>query len=167
MADSHRTKDVEGKFDLVVLHTLISHVVDPSAVLKEAARLTSPDGRIVVFDGDYASITFGAGDPEVNDLALEGLLKTVVAHPRVMRQFPQLLVKSGLQIVDFLPELLAEVGRAEFFKSMLDSYAGPMVAAGHLDEGIAQQWLSTHNGASEAGAFFGSCNFMTYILSKA
>lgn len=165
-ADSHETGDMEGHYDLVVLHTLLSHVTDPARVLREAARVTKPAGRVVVFDGDYASITFGAGDPELNDLAVQGLLKTVVAHPRAMRQFLELLPESGLDLEEFLPEVLGEAGKAGFFKSMLDSYTPSMVAAGHLDEESARRWSATHHAASEAGTFFGSCNFVTYILRK-
>jgi SAM-dependent methyltransferase len=165
-ADSHETGEKESHYDLVVLHTLLSHVADPAQVLKEAARVTKSGGRVVVFDGDYASITFGAGDPELNDRALQGLLKTVVAHPRAMRQFPELLPGSSLELEDFLPEVLAEAGKAGFFESMLDSYTPSMVAAGHLDEETARRWSATHHAASEAGTFFGSCNFVTYILRK-
>lgn len=165
-ADSHETGDKESQYDLVVLHTLISHVTDPAQVLKEAARVTKSGGRIVVFDGDYASLTFGAGDPELNDRALQGLLKTVVAHPRAMRQFPGLLPGSNLELEDFLPEVLAEAGKAGFFISMVDSYTPSMVAAGHLDEESARKWSVTHHVASEAGTFYGSCNFVTYILRK-
>ena len=167
VADGHETQETNETFDLVVLHTLISHVVEPSQVLKEAARVTAPGGRIVVFDGDYASITFGAGDPALNERALQGLLKTVVAHPRIMRRFPELLVGSGLEIADFLPEILAEAGEAEFFEGLLDSYIGAMVSAGHLGEDDARQWSATHHAASDSGTFFGSCNFMTYVLRKA
>lgn len=83
-----------------------------------------------------------------------------------MRQFPGLLPGSGLELEEFLPEVLGEVGKAGFFESMLDSYTPSMVAAGHLDEESARQWSATYHAASEAGTFFGSCNFVTYILRK-
>lgn len=166
VADGHETGDKDGRYDLVVLHTLLSHVGDPARVLREAARVTQAGGRVVVFDGDYASITFGAGDPELNDRALRGLLKTVVAHPRAMRQFPEMLPGSGLELEDFLPDVLGEAGQAGFFKSMLDSYTPATVAAGNLDEESARQWSATHHAASDAGTFFGSCNFVTYVLRK-
>lgn len=166
VADSHQNPTGEGQHDLVVLHTLLSHVTTPAQVLMEAARVTAPGGHVVVFDGDYASITFGAGDPALNDRAVEGLLKTVVAHPRAMRQFPELLSGTGLLLVDFLPEVLAEVGKAEFFRSMVDSYTPAMLQAGHIDPIAAQEWNEIQREASENGKFFGSCNFMTYILQK-
>lgn len=166
VADSHGTGANQDQYDLVVLHTLLSHVTSPAKVLQEAARVTAPGGHVVVFDGDYASITFGAGDPELNDAALQALLKTVVAHPRAMRQFPELIPGAGLELAGFLPEILAEAGKAEFFESMLDSYRPSMVAAGHISEADARQWSETHHAASEAGTFFGSCNFVSYILRK-
>ena len=48
-----------ASFDAAVAHTLVSHVRDPLAVLAEAARVTRPGGCVAVFDGDYASLTFG------------------------------------------------------------------------------------------------------------
>src|SRR5262249_14772400 len=61
--DSRKLDLVDGTFDAVVAHTLLSHVDDPLSVVKEAARLVRPGGMIGIFDGDYASITFGYADP--------------------------------------------------------------------------------------------------------
>ena len=61
--DSRKLDLADGAFDAVVAHTLLSHVDDPLAVLKEAARLVRPGGTIGIFDGDYASMTFGHADP--------------------------------------------------------------------------------------------------------
>ncbi len=69
-ASSFAVGDVHGldlpaaSFDAVVAHTLISHVHDPLKVLAEAARVRPPGGAVAVFDGDYASLTFGCSDPE-------------------------------------------------------------------------------------------------------
>jgi ubiquinone/menaquinone biosynthesis C-methylase UbiE len=48
----------DGEFDIVILHTLISHADDPARVLGEARRVVRPGGTVAVFDGDYASLTF-------------------------------------------------------------------------------------------------------------
>ena len=61
--DSRRLELADGDFDAVVAHTLLSHVDEPLSVLREAARLVRPGGMIGIFDGDYASITFGHADP--------------------------------------------------------------------------------------------------------
>ena len=110
VGDCHALDDADASFDAVVTHTLISHVSDPSALIGESARVTAPGGPIAIFDGDYASMTFGAGDPDVNAGIVVGILDAVVANPHVMRRLPDLLKQSGLELTDFIPELHAEAG---------------------------------------------------------
>ncbi len=59
---SHALPDPDNSYDVVLAHTLVSHVSDPDAVIAEAARVVRPGGAVAVFDGDYAYLTFGAGN---------------------------------------------------------------------------------------------------------
>jgi ubiquinone/menaquinone biosynthesis C-methylase UbiE len=52
VGDAHHTPYGDDEFDIVTLHTLISHVDDPPQVLREARRLVRPGGTVAVFDGD-------------------------------------------------------------------------------------------------------------------
>ena len=63
IGDAHELNLPAGSFDVAVAHTLISHVRDPLTVLTQTARVLRPGGRMVIFDGDYASLTFGCADP--------------------------------------------------------------------------------------------------------
>jgi hypothetical protein len=49
-----------------------------------------PGGTVVIFDGDYATMTFGT-DREMDEKIITG----VIANPRVMRGMPQLLREAG------------------------------------------------------------------------
>jgi hypothetical protein len=49
VGDSNQIDPVEGGYDIVIGHTLISHVA-------------TPGGRLVLFDGDYASLVAGIGN---------------------------------------------------------------------------------------------------------
>ena len=71
----------DAAFDAVVAHTTISHVGDPLAMLKEAARVVQPSGRIAVFDGDYASWTFDHPDPAFAKAMDEAIIAAVVNNP--------------------------------------------------------------------------------------
>jgi 2-polyprenyl-3-methyl-5-hydroxy-6-metoxy-1,4-benzoquinol methylase len=55
--DTHHLPYSDHDFDIVTLHTLISHVEDPQQVLREAHRVVRPGGTVAIFDGDYASLT--------------------------------------------------------------------------------------------------------------
>jgi 2-polyprenyl-3-methyl-5-hydroxy-6-metoxy-1,4-benzoquinol methylase len=49
-ADGQGSTAHHGQFDLVLAHTVISHVADPAAFLGEAIRLARPSGQIIVHD---------------------------------------------------------------------------------------------------------------------
>lgn len=93
----------DGAFDAVIMHTLLSHVSDPLAVLAEAKRVTRPGGMIGVFDGDYASITFEQDDPAKSKADEETIVSAVVTQPRVMRQVPRLAKRADMVLVNPSP----------------------------------------------------------------
>ena len=117
VGDAQELRLSDGAFDLVLAHTLVSHVPDPKRVVQEAARVVRPGGTVVIFDGDYATKTFGV-DREVDEKIISG----VIANPRVMRAMPQLLREVGLKLVDSRGWVLTEIGRADFFLASLQSY---------------------------------------------
>ncbi len=166
VGDSHGLEDADDSYDVVLAHTLVSHVVDPSAVIAEASRVTRPDGHIVFFDGDYASLVFGSGDAAVNAEIATAMLSAIVANPHVMRMLPRFLGAAGLKIDALLPHVLAEVGEASFFDSMVGSYVPMAVKAGAITGDRAEKWLAEQREASDNGVFFGSCNFYSYIAVK-
>jgi ubiquinone/menaquinone biosynthesis C-methylase UbiE len=61
--DSHTLELRDAEFDAVVAHTLFSHLDDPRVVLTEIVRVLKPGGKVGIFDGDYASLTFPSDDP--------------------------------------------------------------------------------------------------------
>ena len=63
VGDVHHLDLGESSFDAVIAHTLLSHVADSLVVLKDAARVVRPGGNVVIFDGDFASLTFAHPDP--------------------------------------------------------------------------------------------------------
>lgn len=155
-----------GHFDAVVAHTLISHVESPTAQLVEIARIAKPGGSIGIFDGDYASLTFGHPDPDRGKRDDEALISAIVTNPCVMRQLPVLVRETGLQLVASFPYVLAEVGKADFWLPAIESFRKLMPAAGAMTETEATAWADRLIQASESGVFFGASNYYGYVLRK-
>jgi ubiquinone/menaquinone biosynthesis C-methylase UbiE len=155
-----------GEFDAVVAHTLISHVESPAAVLAEIARIAKPGAPIGIFDGDYASLTFGHPDPDRGKRDDEALIAAIVTNPRVMREMPVLVRDAGLELVESFPYVLAEVGKADFWLPAIESYGRLMPTAGSMTEAEASAWADRLLQASESGVFFGASNYYGYVLRK-
>jgi ubiquinone/menaquinone biosynthesis C-methylase UbiE len=157
----------DGRFDGVVAHTLVSHVDNPLAVIKEAARVVKPGGMVGIFDGDYASLTFSHEDPAKGQAYDEALIKAVVTSPRVMRQMPRLLREAGLELVVSLPYVLAEIGRADFWVSAIESLIRKLLpTTGLMTEEEANTWADRLLQDSEAGVFFGASNYYSYVAKR-
>jgi ubiquinone/menaquinone biosynthesis C-methylase UbiE len=153
-------------FDAVVAHTLLSHVDDVSAVLKEAARVLKAGGMVGIFDGDYASLTFDHADPAKGKAYDEALVSAVVTNSRVMRQMPRLLRQTGLELVTSFPYVLSEVGKADFWSSAIEAYRRLIPKAGVMKEDEADAWAAALHSDSETGVFFGSSNYYAYVARR-
>ena len=140
VGDAHHTPYDDDEFDIVTLHTVISHVDDPHQVLHEARRIVRPGGTVAVFDGDYASLTFAYPDHLMAKTIEEKLIQLIVANPRIMRDMPRLVVDAGLELVDSEGSLYANIGSGRFWLAAAESY-GPLLArSGLLTQEIADDW---------------------------
>jgi ubiquinone/menaquinone biosynthesis C-methylase UbiE len=153
----------DGEFDAVVAHTLVSHVQEPLSVINEAARVVRPGGLIVIFDGDYASMTFALDDPVESKKYDEALISAIVTSPRVMRQMPRLIQQAGLEMVRVFPYIMAEVGEGDFWLSAIASFEKLAPKSGAMTEAEATSWANALHEASNEGVFFGASNYYTYI----
>ena len=156
----------DGTFDAVVAHTLLSHVDDPLSVLKEAARVVTPGGRLGIFDGDYASLTFGNADPDKGKACDDVLTGALVTNPSVMRQLPRLFRAAGLELLACFSYVLSEAGGANFWSSAIETYRRLLAASEAMTEDEANAWAAALRADSDANVFFGSCNYYAYIARR-
>ena len=165
-ADGHGSEHHDTRYDLVLAHTTISHVADPKALLNEAVRLAKPGGRIVVHDGDYASMTFDTGMPTLDLEIPEKILQAVVANRYVMRQIPRLLREANVKITHAISEVMLEAGSGEYFPMLAKNYCPIAVSAGLAQQTDVDVWLDAIDRALSEKVFFGSCSFVTYCADK-
>ena len=167
VSDAQALPVPDAAFDVVIAHTTISHVGDPLALLREAARAVRPTGRIAVFDGDYASWTFDHPDPAFAKAMEEGIIAAVVNNPRVLRELPRLLRQVGLERADLLAWVYADVGAGDFFRGAIEAYAPLVARAGLLPAERVDEWLAYQRTAMAEGVFFAACNYYAYVIKRA
>lgn len=166
VGDAHNLDFPASTFDVVIAHTLISHVSEPVKVLQEMARVVRPGGTVVVFDGDYASLTYAFPDHDFGLQMDAALAKASFNNPMIMRDLPRLLPELGLNIIAAWGEAVVEIGDGSYFKSFAETYAPYVSRAGLLPEEVVDTWLATQQQAIANGTFFASCNYYTYITRR-
>jgi ubiquinone/menaquinone biosynthesis C-methylase UbiE len=161
--DAHSILEPQGQFDVLIMHTLVSHVVDPATVLQEARRLLHPEGKIVIFDGDFDSLTYATDAPDGG--AETDRLQAIAGHTqgRVMRAMPRLLSEQEFSLEWSKAYVAADIGRADFWSSTLPALRILLPSAGVMSEREASDYVDKLESASVSNTFFASCNFYTMI----
>ncbi len=166
VGDAHHLELLDGAFEVVIAHTLLSHVADPATAMREMARVTRPGGTVAVFDGDYASWTWSHPDPALAAAMNVGFLAAVVANPRVMREMPFLLREVGLELVATRARVYAEIGTGSFFPAAAETY-GPLIArSGAVPAADVERWLVDLRRALDDRTFFAACNYYACVAER-
>ena len=166
VGDAHDLVFPSASFDVVIASTLISHVTEPQAVLREMARVLRPDGTIVIFDGDYASLTYAYADHAFGRRMDDAMAHATFNNPMIMRDLPSLLPTLGLGLKAAWGDAVVEVGKASFFQSFAETYVPYVLDAGGLPKDAVEKWHEAQIEASASGTFFGSCNYYTYLIGR-
>ncbi len=167
VGDAHSLDFPAASFDIVIANTVISHVTDPLAVLDEMSRVVKPDGIIVIFDGDYASLSYAYPDHAFGKRMDDALTRVTFNNPWIMRDLPRLFAEHGLRIVETWGEAVVEIGDSSYFKSFAATYVPYVLRETELPAADVERWHTEQLDAMRSGKFFASCNYCTYLLQHA
>jgi len=123
-------------------------------------------GAVAVFDGDYASWSFGCSDPDLGTAMEEALTATAVSKPRVLRDMPRQLRDAGLTLVASRAHVYAEIGRGRFFLGQAEVFAPLVARAGLLPAAKVEAWLAEQRTASAQDTFFAACNYYSFVARR-
>ncbi len=61
---------------------------------------------------------------------------------------------------------MTEVGQADFWLGAIESFRKLAPQSGAMTEAEAEQWFTSLVNDSEAGVFFGSSNYYSYVVRR-
>ena len=93
--DARRLSFDDESFDVVVAHTVLSHVPEVQQALSEARRVLRSDGLLAIFDGDYVATTMATGAHDPIQTCVEAAIDELVFHQSLVRQLPLLVAQAG------------------------------------------------------------------------
>jgi ubiquinone/menaquinone biosynthesis C-methylase UbiE len=154
----------DAAFDLTAAVTVLCHLTERDAVLREMVRVTRPGGTILLVDGEYAANQIQHPDPELTARVLEGWRAGSIDDPYLVRQ-----VVSFVQAADLEPGAVrgyvhVEAGRVDEATSFIWQWAlfaaRTAVATGSVAQAEADRWIAGLRDLNQRSEMFGS---VTYI----
>lgn len=166
VGDAHHLDFKDGEFDILICHTVISHVTEPVKILSEMARVTKKGGVIAIFDGDYSSLTYAFPDHSFGHKMDAALANSTFNNPRIMCDLPRLLPQFNLELTDAWGDAVVEIGQGSYFRTFAETYAPYVKKSGQFSDQAVDIWLKEQDKAMENGTFFAACNYYTYLSKK-
>jgi len=166
--DGHNlsTQLCADQFDAVLMHTLISHVHEPLAVLKAARDVARQGALLIITDGDYGSLTYAHDcDPDMGRQIDAALKDSVFAQPNIMRQLPALLKNAtGWELEEISTHCISEVGASpSYWVSFAECYLPRLKESGLIEAHTVDRWWDSQQLAIAEGTFFAHCVYYTYF----
>ena len=75
-------------------------------------------------------------------------------------------LRGWLEIVETFAHVLADIGRADFWWTGVQSFAALLPRTGAMTDAEARSWLAELAEAAASGRFFGSSNYYSYVLRR-
>jgi arsenite methyltransferase len=144
-----------GGFDRALSVQVLEYVEDAPAALAEMHRALRPGGRVVIWDVDWATVSWHSGDPDRMARVLE-VWDDHLADPSLPRTLAASLRAAGFEDVRMDGHAFATAELSE------ETYGGSVLpvieryAAGQGSEEV-QAWADEQRALGERGEFYFAC----------
>lgn len=149
----------DGRFDTTLAMTVLLHVADAQAVVREMARVTRPGGRVGVQDQDFGTVAVTHPDRALTERIMGGVASRMYEEPHSGRRMPGLLRAAGLEDVRLLTDVFQDTTLEPFAKSFLERRAANAVRFGIVEAPTAQEWLDGFTRLVAEGTFVLTFNY--------
>lgn len=166
LGDASDTGQQESHFDVVVVHTVFSHLADPNAALAEARRVLKPGGVLAVFDGDYATNTVALHDGDALQAAMVAVQRNVIHDPYIMRKLPGMVRSAGFEACESQAHGYVQTAQPDYIVSLMTRGVDAAVRAGDLSADLAEGFKREAARRVEAGTFYGAILFVSMTARK-
>ena len=85
--------------DSIRFDRILQHVADHDKVLKEAARLLKPGGKLIIVDADYLSVSLFLEDEKLERKIIDAIAYNRIPNSHKIRQLPKTLAQNNFSLV--------------------------------------------------------------------
>ncbi len=159
VGDGARLRLRDGAFDGALAVTVLLHVPNPQAIVREMIRVTCPGGFVGVQDQDWGTLALDHPDRALTRRILDGVARKVYADPWSGRTLFGMLRGLGLEEVRLTTDVYQDTRLEPWTGTMLERRAENALRLGIIGERQKERWLSAIKAQAKAGAFVFTVNF--------
>lgn len=163
---AHPLSFSDAEVDVVVFHTTLCHLSDPREALREAFRVLRPEGWLAIFDGDYASTTFGTGTLDPLQICAESFRANFIYDSWLARRTPMLAQATGFRLVSYRSHGYTEATNPEYMLTIVDRGAEALASSGQIGSSLAEALKAEARRRVEGHEFFGHISYTSLVARK-
>lgn len=156
----------DGSFDVVILHTILTHVPGPEEILSEAHRVLRRDGSLGVCDGDFATATLRVSSFDPLEACCEAFVENFVNDKFLVRKMSSLVQRAGFNVHPLRSYGLVETLSPGLTMSWIDRGADALAQAGVISAELAEAMKAEGRRRAERGDFFGYMAYASLTARK-
>ena len=165
--DGARLPFRSGRFDRALAVTVLLHVREPMAVVKEMARVVRRGGRVGLQDQDFGTVAVAHPEPALTNRILTDVAARLYPEPWSGRRLPGLLREAGLEALRVRTDVYQDTTLEPYTKRFLERRAENAVRFAIVDAPTAQRWLDGFTHLVAEGAFLFTTNYYGVTGRKA
>ena len=165
IADGANLPQAPDSVDNLIMHTVLSHVPEPSVLIAEAERVLKPGGTLVVCDADFEKASIGNAFADPLDACARYFAEHFVTDKFLVGKLRGLIEASGLQIDSFRVETrtITEGAGGMTFVGMGGKM---MVERGLIGQVLADALVAEYDRRIANNTFYGFVPFAIVIAQK-
>ncbi len=152
--------------DVVVAHTIYSHLPDPEAALAEAMRILRPGGTLALFDGDYATNTVALMEGDPLQSAMGAAQRHLIHAPYIMRNITGMALDAGFSDTDLRAHGFVQTDPAEYIIGLMERGSDAAARAGEMTPALAKCLITEARQRAKDGRFYGAILFVSLLARK-
>lgn len=165
-ADARKLPFEDASFDVVVLHTLLTHVPGAEDVLADVHRVLRPGGQVAIYDGDFTTMSVAASDADPLQGCIDAFIEGNVHDKWLSRRLPAMLVTAGFEPQSTRSHGHLETDAPALTKGWTERGALYLKQWGRIDQAMQDALVAECRRRIETGAFYGFMNYVSIIATR-